>query len=458
MPGKKIVCLGGGSGYFVRALGDIVMAKGLADSEITLYDIDMEKAEIMAQHGARLANESGLGMKVRACKTLDDAIDGADFAVSSIGGAGASTGGVYGTPAHIQDMLIPAKYGIYQVVGDTGGPAGMMMALRSVRAYVSICLEMEKRCPNIIFLNHSNPMAVLCRAMEKYTNIRQVVGVCHGVQGGIMSIARMLGVSSFELDCQWIGTNHYHWFTRIYHKGEDIYPKVKKMLAERQNPSGELMTHKLSQIYDHVIAYPPDDHAFEFYPYTARLSGPEDVPYGFAHETKEKYDHYEQVAKIKVSQDEAKAQRETYLKDFAEGLKGVQLPGGLSDPLTGEGLGTLMEAVALGRRQVQIVNIANNGAVPNLPNYANLEIEAVTDSCGVRGIYIGDAPMSLKGLLERRIAWQELVADAGVKGDKNLALQALLMDEMNILPEKAESMLDELLSASKAHLPQFKDI
>ena len=114
-----------------------------------------------------------------------------------------------------------------------------------------------------------------------------------------------------------------------------------------------------------------------------------------------------------------------------------------------------MEAVALGRRQVQIVNIANNGAVPNLPNYANLEMEAVTDSYGVRGIYIGEAPMSLKGIMEKRIAWQELVVDAAVKGDKNLALQALLLDEMAILPEKAEQMLSELLAASKELLPQF---
>jgi len=458
MPSKKIVCLGGGSGYFIRALGDIVVMPGLAGSEITLYDIDMEKAEIMAQHGARLAKESGLGMKVRATKTLDDAIDGADFAVSSIGGAGTSTGGVYGTSAHIQDILIPAKYGIHQVVGDTGGPAGMMMGLRSALIYVNICREMEKRCPNIIFLNHSNPMAVLCRAMEKYTNIRQVVGICHSVQGGIMSIANMLGVSPHELDCAWIGTNHYHWFTRIYYQGKDIYPDVRKKLADRKNPKGELMTHKLSQIYGHTIVYPPDDHAFEFYPFTARLSSVDEMPYGFAEEMKERYAHYEKAASIKVSEEEAKVQREKYLKEFAQNLQNVPLPDAPSDPLTGEGLGTLMEAISLGRRQVQIVNIANKGAVPNLPDYANVEIEAVTDSCGVRGIYIGDAPTSLKGLLERRIAWQELVADAAVKGDKNLAIQALLIDEMAILPEKAELMLDELLSASKSMLPQFKDI
>lgn len=456
MPSKKIVCLGGGSGYFARALSDIVIMPGLAGSEITLYDIDLEKAEIMAKHGSRLAQESGLGMKIRACKTLEDAIDGADFAVSSIGGSGASLGGVYSTSAHIQDLLIPAKYGIYQVVGDTGGPAGMMMGLRSIPIYINICKQMEKLCPNVIFMNHSNPMAVLCRAMSKYTNIRQVIGVCHGVQIGIIRVANMLGIDPHELDCVWIGTNHYHWFIRIYHKGQDIYPKVRNMMAERKNPSGEMMTQKLSSIYGYQIVYPPDDHAFEFYPYTARLSKPEDVPYGFGEEMKEKYAHLEKIASIKITEEEAKLQRQNQLREFEARLNDISLPSEPSDPLTGEGLGSLIEAIALGRRQVQIVNIANNGVVPNLPDYANLEVEAVTDSCGVRGIYVGEAPISLKGLLERRIAWQELVVDAGVKGDKNLALQALILDEMTILPEKAEQMLSELLHASKDLLPQFK--
>jgi len=228
------------------------------------------------------------------------------------------------------------------------------------------------------------------------------------------------------------------------------------MMAARKNPSGQLMTQKLSEIYGYQIVYPPDDHAFEFYPFTARLASPDSVPYGFGEEMKEKYERLEKMSSITISEAEAKSQREKQLKDFEESLKSISIPAAPSDPLTGEGLGSLMEAISLGRRQVQIVNIANNGIVPNLPDYANLEVEAVTDSCGVRGIYVGDAPTSLKGLLERRIAWQELVADAGVRGDRNSALQALLLDEMTILPEKAEQMLSELLHASKNLLPQFK--
>ena len=92
MPSKKIVCLGAGSGYFPRALGDLAINQGLAGSEIALYDIDFEKCQVMARLGQRLAKESGTGLKVRACKRRADAVDGADFAISSIGGAGPSLG------------------------------------------------------------------------------------------------------------------------------------------------------------------------------------------------------------------------------------------------------------------------------------------------------------------------------------------------------------------------------
>ena len=469
MPSKKIVCLGGGSMYFRRALADLAVTEGLAGSEIALYDIDVEKAELMGRLGARLADLSGTGLRVRVCTELADAIDGADFAISSIGGAGKSVGRVYGTALHRQDLVIPARYGIYQIVGDTGGPAGMMMGLRSIPIYLDICREMEKRCPEVVFLNHSNPMAVLCRAMIKHSGIEQVIGICHGVQGGIKRIADLLGVSLEELDTVWIGTNHYHWFTRIRHNGEDVYPEVRRRMASRKPPEGTTMTTKLSEIYGYQITYPPDNHAIEFYPFLAQVGDPKHMPYGLGEEvvTRHGEDLYAGLrAKVEAEFSDAEQEaeprkprkprkRQSQLAGYAEELDKTVLPEKPSDPLTGEGLGSLIESIALGRRRVYIVNIPNKGAVSNLPETAVLEIEGVSDSCGVRGIYVGEAPLSLMGLLQKRIAWQELVAEAGVTGDRKLALQALLLDEMAIPPEKAEAMLEELLAASKEMLPQF---
>ena len=136
-------------------------------------------------------------------------------------------------------------------------------------------------------------------------------------------------------------------------------------------------------------------------------------------------------------------------------LDQTELPAKLDNSITGEGIAALIGAIAHGRRQVHIVNVANQGAIANLPATAEVELEGVTDASGVRPIQVGEAPPVLKGLLEKRFAWHELVADAAVTGDRNLALQALLLDEMAILPEKAEAMLDELLLASRDRLPQF---
>ncbi len=454
MASKKIVCLGGGSVYFVRALPDLLLSKDLAGSQIVFYDIDGEKIEKMRAAVQRLTEAAGTGFKVSATLDLARAVDGADFAISSIGGSGAEvTPDVYSSYYHNCDVYIPAKYGIHQVVADTCGPGGMMMALRAIPAYLHICREMEKRCPNVVLLNHSNPMGVLCRAMRKYTSIN-FIGICHGVQHGICCAAETLGVPPQELECVWIGTNHYYWFTKIVHKGKDLYPELMRRMAAKPAHPGREMSTKLSQIYGYQIVYPEDDHIYEFYSLATQVKDPAALPYGL-----EKCGHYQKYDEQKPAPKPIPVTpeiRKEFMARYQVILDEVNLPKQQSDLITGEGLGTLVSAMAHGRRQTAIVNIPNNYLIPNLSPTAVVEVEAVTDSTGVRGIQVGDAPIHLKGILEKRFAWQELVADAGIKGDRNLALQAVLIDEMAIQAEKAQAMLEELLTASKDLLPQFK--
>jgi len=454
---KKIVCLGGGSLYFPWAMTDLVRQDELAGSEIVLYDIDAEKVELMAKLGRRLAKEAGTQFRVRSTTNLADAVDGADFALSSIGGSGAEvTASVYGSRFHAADMHIPAKYGIHQIIGDTCGPAGMMMGLRSVPAYMRICREMERRCPKAILFNHSNPMAVLMRAIHKYTAIN-AIGICHGVQGGIGCAASLLGVQPWELQCTWIGTNHYYWFTRLVHKGRDMFPELLRRIAAKPAPKGNALSFRLGEIFGYPIVYAQDDHVVEFYPFLAQVpGGQKDLPYGLAeHAISHGYDESRPPTAKRVSPEERRA----FFKRYREILAKTQLPpkhpkadGAHS---LGEDVGGMIAAMSTGRRRLCIVNIANGGAIPNLPMTAEVEVEAVTDSSGVRALCMGNAPPVLKGILEKRFVWQELVADAAVKGDRKLALQALLVDEMAIWPDKAEAMLDELLDASRELLPQF---
>jgi len=452
MKARKIVGLGGGSLFFTRAMPDLLLSEDLAGSQFVLYDIDADKVNRMAARGAQLAERAGTGFAVRATTDLADAVDGADFAISSIGGSGAEvTNTVYGSPYHGADVYIPAKYGIQQVVGDTGGPGGMMMALRSLAAYMPICREMEKRCPDVVFLNHSNPMAVLCRAIRKYTSLN-VIGICHGVQIGIIRAAGLLGISPQELEALWVGTNHYYWFTRLRHQGKDVYGELMRRMGEQAPSRGTELSVRLSQIYGHAIVYPQDDHVWEFYPFATNVGGFAGLPEGLQHAAREfGYDPDKPPAEL----DKSDETREKFFAGYQELVDKIELPAEQDNSVTGEGLGALVSDISEGRRELAIVNIPTEGEITNLPDSALVELQGVTDSTGVRGIHMGEAPIHLKGILEKRFAWQELVADAGVEGDRNLALQALLLDEMAIMPDKAEAMLDELLTASKDLLPQF---
>lgn len=453
MPSIKIACLGAGSLYFPRAIADVLVEERLSGSTLTLYDLDGEKASLMAGMGRRLAERAGTRCTVRAATDLADAVDGATFALTSIGGSGAqTTASVYGSSFHDADVRIPAKYGIAQIIGDTCGPAGLMMGLRSIPACLEIARQMEKRCPSVILFNHSNPMAPIMRALHKYTSLN-AYGVCHGVQGGIIEAARLLEVPPEELQCTWIGTNHYYWFTRILHHGRDLHGELLRRIAGTKETAGKKLSSLLSEAYGHAIVYREDSHVIEFYPYLAQLGPERRLPYGLAH-------HQEPVAADLPASDAGAGRsssnsREEFLREYRAILDRTALPARASDPLTGEGIAAILAAIATGQRQVCILNVANKGAVPNLPIEAEIEVEALTDSGGARAVVMGEAPAVLKGMLEKRFVWHELVADAAVKGDRGLALQALLVDEMAIRPDRAAEMLDELLTASRDLLPRF---
>ena len=452
---KKIACIGGGSLFFSGALGDLAVSKGLEGSEIVLFDLDNEKSVRMMNMGKRLFGACSADYRIRVATELADALEGADFVIASIGGTGVSSAkGVYGSYYHGSDMYIPGKYGVNQVVGDTGGPAGMMMAFRTIPAYYHICKEMDKYCPNAIFLNHSNPMAVLCKALLKYSSIT-VIGLCHGVQVGIHQAAETLGVPYKELECVWVGTNHYYWFTRVSHKGKNVTAELIRRVGESEGAEGTKMASLLSKIYGHTIVYRDDNHIFEFYPYATQLlkPGTEDK-YGLI-ESALHYGYDMKNPNLLDKKDSRAGIDPKYYDEYQKMLDEVQIDRFKPGEAT-ESMAELMSSIANGKRKVCIVNVPNKGAIPNLPDDAIVEVEGVTDSFGVRNLYMGKAPLHLKGILEKRFVWHDLVADAAIKGDRNLALQALLLDEMAIMPDKAQDMLEELLLASRDLLPQFK--
>ncbi|NCP32579.1 MAG: hypothetical protein GW867_21420 [Armatimonadetes bacterium] len=339
---------------------------------------------------------------------------------------------------HDEDMQLAAKYGIIQTTGDTVGPGGLSAALRIVPLYVEIAEAMDRLCPDAILLNHSNPMVPICRAINKYTGVC-VLGLCHGAQGTEQYVAEVLGIPREELSFRSVGVNHMLWMTDIRHRGRDVYPLLRGKLDERGDEEGHLLARKLFDLYGY---YPVnnDRHIIEFFPFLRQARAPGGLPYKLQFRS-------EMLAERKGKAPQEWEER----RKRAAGEAEINLPKTPSP----ENVGALIGALATGAECKHLVNIPNNGAAPNMPDWAVVEIDALLTPNGPRGVYMGPIPQNVLAWTLTTIYQQELVVDAAVKGDRTLALQALVNDPQVVSLEEAEGLLADLLEARRAQLPRF---
>lgn len=218
----KIAFIGAGSFGFTRTIvKDLLSYPLLADSEIVLMDIHKGRLEMARKSCQKIVDAGKYPAKVKATTNRQDALKDADAVLITI---------LCGnTEIWQHDILIPAKYGVDINVGDTRGPAGIFRALRTIPTMLDICKDMEKLCPDAIMLNYTNPMAMLCHAMQRKSFIN-VTGLCHSVQGTSEMLADWLKVPREEIDYTCAGINHLAWYTKYTHKGKDMYPALKKVV------------------------------------------------------------------------------------------------------------------------------------------------------------------------------------------------------------------------------------
>ncbi|HYO29694.1 MAG TPA: hypothetical protein VER37_03860, partial [Thermomicrobiales bacterium] len=204
---SKIAFIGAGSTVFARnLLQDLFTFPELHGSTIALMDIDPKRLADTEAVASRLAAAAGASPVIEATTDLRRALDGADYAVNMI-----QVGGY--RPSTAIDFEIPKRYGLRQTIGDTLGIGGIMRALRTIPVMVGMGRQMEELCPEVLFLNYTNPMAMLCMAMERATSVR-TVGLCHSVQGTAADLAGWLGVPAGEVDYLCAGINHVAFYLR----------------------------------------------------------------------------------------------------------------------------------------------------------------------------------------------------------------------------------------------------
>lgn len=434
----KITFLGAGSTVFAKnILGDVMLTEALRDSHIALYDINekrLEDSRLMVENlngsinAGRCTVSVHLGEEARR-----EALKDADFVVNAI-----QVGGY--EPATVTDFEIPKKYGLRQTIGDTLGIGGIMRGLRTIPVMLAFARDMEEVCPDTVFLNYTNPMAMVTGAVQRATSI-QTVGLCHSVQSCVPHLLEELGMEIDPQETQWriAGINHMAWLLSITHDGRDLYPEIKRraeeLNAKARREGAEKHTDMVRlEMMRHFGYYVTEssEHSAEYTPYWIRTLQPELID-----EFNIPLDEYPRRCVAQIERWEKR--RDEVVNNHS-----------LEHERSHEYGSYIMEAVTTGRSIRIHGNVQNGGLIPNLPADACVEVPCLVDRNGVQGVKFGPLPPQCAALNMTNINVQELTIQAALTGERDYIYQAAYLDPHTAteLPlDRIRAMVDELLEA-----------
>jgi alpha-galactosidase len=423
----RIVLIGAGSSVFgYNSVLDAANIDALQGSNLILHDIDEARLEKMSSLAKRIVDATGCGIEVEWTADREDALADADFVVLSIA--------VDRMNRWRMDWEVPFKLGIKQVIGENGGPGGLFHTMRNIPPVLGICSDMEDICPEALLLNYTNPVPRLCLAIDRYTDIT-VVGLCHEVEGQMKRLSEIMGVPKSLLDGVSAGLNHFSWFKHLrLTNGEDAYPLLDDALEK--TPSFQPLCRA---IYQRFGLYPStdDNHLGEYLAYAWQACLEEDRGLNWIERMAEHGDR-----------------NWRRINGIIEGEEPIDVKGRFS----GERVMHIIGGIVSNSRHMEIqANLPNAGQVSNLLEGAIVETPALVDRSGIKPISIGELPEGLAALCNIQTLVMELAVEAGVQGDKDLALQAVLADPVVHDLEAGRKAFKALMEAHRDLLPQFTE-
>jgi alpha-galactosidase len=426
----KITAIGIGSFIFgVELLRDVFQTEELRGCELALVDLDADRLALMAGLADRLNESSAWQATIRPTTDRREVLPGSDFVVTSLE--------VNRDALWMLDHEICLRNDIPSVLSENGGPGGLSHALRTVPLVVDVARDMERLCPDALMLNYSNPEGRVCLAIRRFTSVR-AVGLCHGVAGTVPFVASALGRQPREIDLRAAGVNHFTWMTSLTDAatGEDLYPAFKDATAAL--PEGQWPFCRL--LFDRFGMFPTtgDNHVGEYIGWAAEVCGTEGYDYAGAAERRVlALENIEQWVAGTKAVDPLLAQ------PSREARSGLSCAGIMADVLAGRS-----------QRRPSLI-LPNDGYIDNVSRDAVVEVPGEAADGAVRGIRVGELPGPVASMVQNEVEIQKLVVDAAVSGSRELALQALLIDPVVNSAEKAEAVLDDILSSHAAYLPHF---
>ena len=431
---SKITFLGAGSTVFAKnVLGDCMLTPALQEFELALFDIDEQRLKDSEHMLLNLAQSTGSTCRIKSYNDRKEALQGAKYVVNAI-----QVGGY--DPCTITDFEIPKKYGLRQTIADTIGIGGIFRNLRTIPVMLDFARDIQEVCPDALFLNYTNPMAVLTNVMNTHGGVR-TVGLCHSVQVCLPHMFRDLGIDPEGVKSKIAGINHMAWLLEATRDGEDLYPEIKRKAAEKQKEKHhDMVRYELMLKFGYYVTE-SSEHNAEYHPYFIKRNYPE------------------LIERFNIPLDEyprrCVEQIDRWKKMRGELVENVDLKHERSH----EYASYIFEAIETDVPFKIGGNVMNTGLITNLPREACVEVPCLVDRSGVQPTYIGDLPPQLAALNRTNINTQLLTIEAAITGKKDHIYHAALLDphtSAELSMDEIVAMCDDLIEAHGDWLPNYR--
>ena len=435
----KIAFIGAGSLGFTRNLvRDILSFPLLQDASLSLMDINPERLDFSKKSVQRIIDKGKYPARVTATLDRLEALREADIVLVTI-----LTGS---TEVWRYDIEIPKQFGVDINIGDTRGPSGIFRALRTIPVMLDIARDMERVCPGATMLNYTNPMAMLCRALQRKTFIN-LTGLCHSVQGTAMMLADWIDAPYHEITYTCAGLNHMAWYLKYAWNGIDAYPLIRKAIAERPEIYNEEIVR--NEMFLHLDYYVTESsgHNSE---YTAWFrKRPDLIEKYCSHGTGWNPGEYAYI--LKEYQNAENTWKDEARKWLAEDTP-IELKRGK------EYAAYIINALMGGEPFNFNGNVPNTNLVTNLPPDACVEVPVWASRKGFEAVHVGALPPQCAALTNLTAQIEEMAVEGALIGDAHLIFQAVAYDPLTsavLSLTEIRQMVNQMFQQNQDYLPQF---
>jgi len=437
----KITFLGAGSTIFAKSvLGDCMIMEEITNLDISLHDIDPIRLEDCRRMLGNIANNLSKKVNIEAHLDRRKALQGAKYIINAV-----QIGGY--DPCTITDFEIPKKYGLRQTIADTLGIGGIFRGLRTIAVLEDFAKDIEEVCPDALFINYSNPMAMLTGYLQTYTKVN-AIGLCHSVQVCIPQLFKALEMEDKIDDCNWniAGINHQAWLLKCFDKnGDDLYPEIKEKAKAFLNgkvkfdAGWDKVRYELMLKFGYYITE-SSEHNAEYTPWFIKSKYPELI------------DRYN------IPLDEYPRRCIKQINDWEKMREDVVHNINLEHKKTREYASGIIAAMETDVPYRIHANVLNTGLITNLPHNACVEVPCLVDRNGISPCFVGDLPEQCAAINRTNINVHLLTIKAAASRKKEDVYMAAMMDPhtaAELSMDDIINMCDDLFEGHKDWLPEY---